>query len=82
MKTIIVLKSKFDSVELVKQLKSNIEIYNKYIPFIYIQQLEITLKGDFKVSYTGLSFWIETEEDIVLRFPVDLIKEMNIKEGE
>ena len=82
MKTIITLKSKFDSVELVRQLKSNIEFYNKYIPFIYIRQLEITLKGDFTVSYTGLSFWIENEEDVILRFPVELVKEMNIKEGE
>lgn len=82
MKTIITLKSHYDSVEFVKQLKSNIEIFNKYIPFIYIQQLEITLKGEFNVSYTGLSFWIESEEDIILRFPIELVKEMNIKEGE
>ena len=80
MKTIIALKEREESLELLKsineaEVKSNMD-------FGYISKLEITLEGNFHISFTGLSLWIEDSEneENYLKIPVSLIKGFEIEE--
>lgn len=79
MKTIITLKDTQEAKQLLQQcdfdeLKDNLD-------FVYPSNLDITLKGDFFLSVSSGNLWIETEDYILLRIPLNLIHDFIVKEG-
>ena len=81
MKAIITLRT-VESVKFMKEL--DLESLKKDLDFVYPNStaLELTIRGDFYVTYTALSLWIENEEKIILKVPTNIIKSFVCKENE
>ena len=78
MKIIITFKDRQDSVMFMDSL--NTSKLKEDLDFVYPSIRDLTLTGDFYVAFTVLSFWIENDDHIILRIPVELIKDLIIKE--
>ena len=77
MKTIITLKDIQESLDFIKnidlqELKDNLE-------FVYPSKLDLTIKGNFYVSFTGSFLWIENDDTIFLRIPFEIVKDYIVK---
>lgn len=79
MKIIITFKRTIDSVYFMDNL--NVSKLKEDLDIVYPSFMDLTLKGNFHVAFTVLSFWIENDDHIILRIPVELIKDLIIKES-
>ena len=78
MKAIITLKAEEESAKFMEGL--DFESLKKELYFVYPSKLELTIRGEFSVAYTGLSLWIENEEETILRVPMNIIRDFACKE--
>ena len=79
MKTIITLKDLPESKELLKNC--DFDELKEELDFVYPSNLDITLKGNFFLSVSCGNLWIETESFILLRIPVQLIRDFIVKDS-
>ena len=79
MKAIITLKVEEESAKFMEEL--DLESLKKDLDFVYPSKLELTIRGEFFVTYTGLSLWIENEEGTILRVPMNIIRDFVCKEN-
>lgn len=77
MKIIIKLKPTKEAVDFL----NSIDIFSLPVELVNNSGLEITIKGNFFLSFTGLSLWIENEEESLLRVPMNIIRDFVCKEN-
>ena len=79
MKAIITLKESEETLEFLENI--DLDELKSCVDFVYIANMDITLRGEFQVSYTGLSLWIEDKDYLLLRVPMNLVKDFIVKEN-
>lgn len=81
MKLLITLKNQNESKEFLKEL--DIDELHANLDFFYPSGLDLTIRDrDIFASYIGGNLWVETEEYVLLRVPLNIIKDFVIKESE
>ena len=80
MKLLITLKDQNESKEFLKELDIN-ELRDN-IDFFYPSGLDLTIRDhDIFVSFIGGNLWIENEDYVLLRVPLNIIKDFVVKES-
>lgn len=79
MKTLITLKDTQEAKELMDEL--DFDELKENLDFVYPSKLDITLKGSYYLSVSIGCLWIETDDFILLRVPLNLIHGFIVKEG-
>ena len=80
MKTNITLTNTQEAKELMNYIDFN-EL-KENLDFAYATNLDITLKGSYYLSVSCGCIWIETDEYILLRVPLNLVHDFIVKESE
>lgn len=77
MKALIEFKIDEESIDFINNIDYD-ELANN-LDLVHTHLNKLTLEGDFYFSYTGLSFWIENDNSIILRLPKEYITGIDVK---
>ena len=80
MKLLITLNNTQEAKDFIKELDH--DELKENLDFYYPSNLDLTIKSeDIFISFLGGNLWIETEDFILLRVPMNLIHDFVVKEG-